>query len=256
MTLFWLKLIGAPLFLAAATLAARRWGETAGGLIAALPLVSGPISVFLAIENGAAFAVKAALGSLAGTAALAFFGLAYAVLCPKSRVLALLLGSIAFAAASAAIGAMHLTLVPLFVLCVACLAAGSRLIPIEKDDGVKPAPVKHDIALRMALMAVMILAVTAVAPLAGPAVSGVLSALPLMAVTMALFAQRGGRHAGEAQKVMKGLVSGLTSAAVFYLVLSLVLEDGALIAGYAAAIAATLLAQGAILFVMRRRRLL
>ena len=68
-----LKLIGAPLFLAAATLAARRWGETAGGLIAALPLVSGPISVFLAIENGTQFTCDAAFGSLAGTAALAFF---------------------------------------------------------------------------------------------------------------------------------------------------------------------------------------
>ena len=74
MALFLFKLIGAPLFLAAATLAARRWGETVGGLIIALPLVSGPISVVLAVEHGADFAVNAALGSLVGTAALAFFG--------------------------------------------------------------------------------------------------------------------------------------------------------------------------------------
>ncbi len=252
MTLFWLKLIGAPLFLAAATLAARRWGETAGGLVAALPLVSGPISVFLALENGAAFAVNAALGSLAGTAALAFFGVAYAMCCPKSWVLALFLGSAAFAAASVVIGAMQLTVGPLFVLCVACLAAGSRLIHVEASEEPKPAPMKHDIPLRMALMAVMILAVTAAAPFVGPAASGVLSALPLMAVTMALFAQRGGRHAGEAQKVMKGLVSGLPSAAFFYLVLSLTLRDDAIFMGYLEATAATLLAQGVILWVMRR----
>ena len=56
MFLLFMKLVGAPLFLVAATLAARRWGGTVGGLIVALPMISGPISVFLALEDGAAFA--------------------------------------------------------------------------------------------------------------------------------------------------------------------------------------------------------
>ena len=50
MDLLALKLTFAPILLAAATLAVRRWGEIVGGLLVGLPLTSGPISVFLALE--------------------------------------------------------------------------------------------------------------------------------------------------------------------------------------------------------------
>ena len=60
MIIFFIKLIAAPLLLALATLAARRWGTVLGGILIGLPLISGPISVFLAIENGAGFAVETA----------------------------------------------------------------------------------------------------------------------------------------------------------------------------------------------------
>ena len=51
MIIFLIKLIAAPLLLALATLAARRWGTVLGGILIGLPLISGPISVFLAIET-------------------------------------------------------------------------------------------------------------------------------------------------------------------------------------------------------------
>lgn len=83
MIIFFIKLIAAPLLLALATLAARRWGTVLGGILIGLPLISGPISVFLAIENGAGFAVETARGALAGTVALAVFTCVYAAVCPK-----------------------------------------------------------------------------------------------------------------------------------------------------------------------------
>ena len=83
MIIFLIKLIAAPLLLALATLAARRWGTVLGGILIGLPLISGPISVFLAIENGAGFAVETARGALAGTVALAVFTCVYAAVCPK-----------------------------------------------------------------------------------------------------------------------------------------------------------------------------
>ena len=251
-----MKLIGAPLFLVMATLAARRWGETVGGLIIALPCVSGPISVFLAIENGAAFAVHSGFGSLAGTASLTFFGFVYAVVCPKGRALAVLLGLSAFAVGSAAINALNLSLWPLFLLTAVCIVFFARILPISKSDGPRAKPLKHDLLLRAALMIALTLLVTISAPFVGPAVSGVLSSLPLMALTMALFAQSGGKNASEAQKVMKGLVSGLMSTAVFYLVLPYVLQDGALVFGYTTAVVASLLTQCVVLFLFKRRHLL
>ncbi|MEX5931749.1 hypothetical protein AB6H26_19805 [Providencia hangzhouensis] len=47
MELFVFKVVITPLLLLTASLAARRWGESIGGLIVGLPLTSGPISSLL-----------------------------------------------------------------------------------------------------------------------------------------------------------------------------------------------------------------
>ena len=62
--LFLLKLILTPLLVGAATIAARRWGQSIGGWFAGLPLTSGPVAVFLAIERGPEFARRAAEATL------------------------------------------------------------------------------------------------------------------------------------------------------------------------------------------------
>ena len=45
-----LKLIVTPVLIGAASLAGRRWGETLSGWFIGLPLTSGPVCWFLAIE--------------------------------------------------------------------------------------------------------------------------------------------------------------------------------------------------------------
>ena len=55
-----LKLVVVPTFLALVSLAARRWGPGFAGWLAGLPVVAGPILVFIALERGAAFASDAA----------------------------------------------------------------------------------------------------------------------------------------------------------------------------------------------------
>lgn len=253
MILFLMKLIGPPLFLAVATLAARRWGETAGGLIVALPLVSGPISVILALENGADFAVQAALGSLMGTAALAAFGVIYASLCPRSRLAAVVLGLAGFAGASAVLRSFSWTLPPLFGVTLLCILASSLLMPADQGASVHRPPMKYDIPFRMALMLVLTFSVTTAAAWMGPAVSGIASSLPLMATTMAWLAQGGGR-AQDAQRVMRGLVNGLFSCTIFYVVLSLTLEEEHLWWGYLAAGLVTILMQWGVFWLMERRK--
>lgn len=254
MFLLFMKLVGAPLFLVAATLAARRWGGTVGGLIVALPLISGPISVFLALEDGAEFAVRAGIGSLTGTLALAFFGFVYAVVCPKGRIFAVVAGLSAFAVSSVFLSRLNLSLVTLFTLTAFCIVLLGYMTPVSRQVGPARRPLKYDLLLRVCLMVAMTFAVTEAAPFLGPTASGVLSSLPLMALTMALFAQRDGKNAAEAQKVMKGLVSGLTSTAVFYLVLPTVLTDEHLIFGYGTASLAAVLLQCAVLFVIQGKR--
>src|SRR5258708_19288479 len=74
-----LKLLVTPLLIGAASLAGRRWGETVSGWFIGLPLSSGPVCWFLALEQGTGFAAAAARGCLGGAAAEAGFCLAYGV---------------------------------------------------------------------------------------------------------------------------------------------------------------------------------
>ena len=73
-----LKLVVTPLFIAAATAMARRFGAGVGGWLAGLPLTSGPVSAFLALEQGPTFAAHAAVGTLLGLIAVTAFCVAYA----------------------------------------------------------------------------------------------------------------------------------------------------------------------------------
>ncbi len=54
-----LKLAATPLLIGAATLAGRRWGQAIGGWLVGLPLTSGPIALFLALDHGTQFAARA-----------------------------------------------------------------------------------------------------------------------------------------------------------------------------------------------------
>ena len=78
MSVLVLKIVLTPLFIAGASLAQRKWGSAVAGLLAGLPLTSGPVSVFLALEQGRAFAVQSARGTLLGTVAMSAFCVAYA----------------------------------------------------------------------------------------------------------------------------------------------------------------------------------
>ena len=72
------KLLATPALILIATLVSRRFGQATGGWLVGLPLTSGPIAVFLAIEHGPRFSQLAAAGSLEGTVGQAFFATAYA----------------------------------------------------------------------------------------------------------------------------------------------------------------------------------
>ena len=79
-----LKLILTPILIMTASLASRRWGQAVGGWLVGLPLTSGPIAFFIAMEQGTHFAARAAEGSLVGTAAQAGFSLAYGAVADRS----------------------------------------------------------------------------------------------------------------------------------------------------------------------------
>ena len=72
-----LKLVVTPALIGAATLAGRRWGQSIGGWLVGLPLTTGPVAFFIALDHGESFAAAAVVGSLAGAVAEVAFRLAY-----------------------------------------------------------------------------------------------------------------------------------------------------------------------------------
>ena len=102
-----LKLALVPLVVWLASVAGRRWGHAATGWISGLPLIAGPISVFLALDQGVQFAADAAAATLQVTGAAALHCFVFAHASRRFGWLAsLLLGWASFVAGAALLGAV------------------------------------------------------------------------------------------------------------------------------------------------------
>src|ERR687888_2355414 len=104
-----LKIVITPALIAIATLAGRRWGPSISGWLVGLPFTSGPVSFFVAIEQGTGFAAAAASGSIAGAAAAALFAVVYAAMARRAGWIAtLVIASLVFTVSIAALRALPL----------------------------------------------------------------------------------------------------------------------------------------------------
>ena len=249
MSLLAIKLIVTPLVVLAATLAARRWGDAVGGWLVGLPLTSGPVSVFLALEQGPAFAAHAADGSLAGVIAQAAFCFGYAALARRGAAAALVSGTLAYGAFAAVLLDAGLSTFALFLATVVALTILLWLMPRH------PAQPGNAVGwgealLRMAATTALVVGLTSAATALGPGVAGSAASFPLIGASIAVFAQLGpGQAAGVA--VMRGMASALYAFAVFFLIVSLAMTRMPLAAAFGLATMGALVAQAATLRLLR-----
>lgn len=246
-----LKLLVTPALIGAATLAGRRWGQSVGGWLVGLPLTTGPVAFFIALDQGEAFAAVAALGSLAGAVAEAAFCVGYGRVATRTGwPRSLLAGTAAFAAAGLALQRLALGPWPLLLLGVAALGLALRLMPAGTVAAAPVPPPRGDLPARMVLATVIVLVLTALAPRLGARLSGLLATYPLFAVILAAFAHRlDGGAAGV--RVLRGLLFGLFSFAAFCFVLGMTLVRLGTAGAFAVAIAAALVVQGISLWRLR-----
>jgi cobalamin synthase len=73
-----LKLFLVPALIYAVTLVGRKWGPGVAGWMSAFPIMSGPILLTVTLEQGAAFAARAAEGTLLAVVAVLVFSVVYA----------------------------------------------------------------------------------------------------------------------------------------------------------------------------------
>jgi len=236
-----LKLVLTPALIAAASIAGRRWGPAVSGWVVGLPLTSGPIAFFLALERGTSFAAAAALGSLAGAIAEAAFCVAYALGARAGWPTALTAASVTFAVVAAALQRPALSLLGLALVTFVTLMLVLRFLPRTGVTAVPVPPSRWDLPARMVIATALVLAITESAPVLGPRLSGVLATFPVYAAILTIFAHRAGP--APAVAVLRGLLLGLFAFAGFFVVLGALIERTGLAVAFAAAIVSALAIQ-------------
>jgi uncharacterized membrane protein (GlpM family) len=177
------KVLGAALVVVLASFVAERAGPFFGGVIATLPVSTGPAYVILAVEHDDRFIAATALSSLASNAAMITFLVLLVRLAPY-RSLAVTLGVasavwIALAAALQAVADWTVwTAVPL-VLAFYALAFPLARRPIpELRKAAAPAR-WYDMPLRALLVGVLVATVTSLSRIIGPAATGIGAIYPI-----------------------------------------------------------------------------
>jgi hypothetical protein len=247
-----LKLVITPVVITAVTLAARRFGPSIGGWLIGLPVTAGPVLFFLALQHGTRFADRVAVGFVAGVAAQAAFTIGYAFACRRGAgwPVALVAGSVSFAAAGLALVLPQTELGPAALVSLGALAFGLLYLP-RTGAALAAKPPRHDLPLRVVLATTLLLLITTFAMQLGAGLSGLVTVYPLISTLVAVFAHRSdGPDAAVA--VYRGLLVGLFALMGFAFTLALALTRMPLGAAYTIAIVLTLAIQAGSLRAVRR----
>jgi len=236
------KLLLVPLAVWLASLAARKWGHSVSGYLGGFPLIGGPITLFLAIDLGPAFAAGSALVTLAvvaGQAAhLTTFSRAGRAWGPIPGLLA---GWTAFAVAAAGIAMLPLGPAMALALAAGGLLFAAKVLPRPKGAVALPAIPPVELWLRLAAALLLAAAILLGASTLGPVVSGILLSMPVTGsimppFTLALYGE------DALARLLRGFVTGLTGFSAFFAVIAVALVPLGIVAAFGLATLAALIA--------------
>ena len=245
------KLASAPILILALTLLTRRFGPAFGGLAMGIPLVTGPISVFTAIEQGPAFASQAAVGNLVGQVSTCLFCFAYARAAALGHWLSPILGVVAFFSATALWQLKDWTLLTAIALLVVSLLFLAMAIPAKNEVQIVRLAPRWDLPLRMLIAAAFVLSITGVTRHLGPQLSGLVAPFPVFVLILAVFTHM--HHGSTAvAAMMRGVILGSLSFASFFVVVAIGLGSHDIGSTYVAAILASVSCSGLVYLVLHR----
>lgn len=219
-----IKLLLTPCLMLGVSLAARKWGAFWGGLLSGLPLTSGVILTFLAIEQGTQFAHHTALAAIPGLAAvLCTYWVYVSVGKQHSPLLAGVAALTGFALVSLAL--THLNVLMMSLSLLLCMIA--VLIHLTGREYVPQAVIIKksvwDLPLRILASTSLLLLITALAPLVDATISGVISTIPVIAWPLTLFTHFNyGRN--QMLLVVRGNAIGALGVLAFYVVMIVTLH--------------------------------
>ena len=218
-----IKLVLAPVLVAAATSAGYRFGPKVTGWIAGFPVVAGPILLLFTLEQGPEFAAKAAESSLLGVVSLVGFCVMFLFVARNySWQLSVLCGWVFYGCSTFLLQKLSS---PWWVSAIVALAAvrAAKYLLAKPNSPLLPRTVlRWDIPARMAATAVLVVLLTHAASGLGSQLSGLLTPFPVVTTVIAVFAQRDQGYAG-AMRTLQGLLASMPAFVVFCLVLALIL---------------------------------
>jgi hypothetical protein len=248
-----LKLILAPIIIASASLAGRKWGPAVSGWIVGMPLTSGPVIFFIALSHGASFAANATLAVISGGLSLVAYALTFAWLASRFRWYVAWIGSfLVFAVSTTLLQYLTFSLVPIFLVVCAAIWLGLWLMPKGNAEEGDTEPGPWDIPSRILIGTSFILFLTGSASFLGSRLTGLLTTIPLYVTILAIFAHR---HQGPAAAahVLRGLLYGMFAFVGFFMTLSLLIGKTGIGISFLVAAAVALAVQGTSLWILRRK---
>jgi len=250
-----LKIVTTPVLIGFASLVGRRWGSAVSGWLIGIPFTSAPIVFFLALDQGASFASSSSVAVLAGSLSGIAFALTYASLALKLNqkwAICLFGGYLAVLGATILLQFLTISVLPLFFIVIAILLLSLRIMPQIKSSENNSNYPKWDLPARMIAATVFVIVVTGVAPILGSHLSGLIAPFPIYASILAVFNQRSS-GVSSVVKLLRGLLYGLFSFAMFFLTLSIALQETNIGLAFASALCTALVVQGLTLVILRRR---
>lgn len=232
--------------------AGRRWGPGVSGWLTGLPLLAGPVSIFVCIEQGAAFAAHAAGSTLVGMWSSCAFSLAYHAASSRGWRTASAAAIVAFALATALFNTM---VVPAWAGLAGVLVGAwlcLRMIPAPPGHGVAvPAP-SWDMPARLGIAAGFVLLQTGIAGWLGPQLSGLVTPFPIVVILLTAFAHHQLGQAA-ATRVLRGFLIGMYAFAAFFFVVATGMERLGAVASYLLGLAACVAINGLSFWKLRGR---
>ena len=204
------KFLLTPFFIGGMSLVARRWGPAIAGFLVALPLTSGPVVIFVALEHGIDFGREVGLAVLSGGFGLCAYAIAYARASATLGAFASsLVATAAFVGAGLAVAIVDPTSLLLVVIGVGlAMAAAIALVPAAPEVARPGRPPSWDLPARVLVGTALIVGLTTLAPALGARLSGLAATYPVYVTTLAVFAHRQAGP-GAAVALLRGLVLGL-----------------------------------------------
>ena len=229
-------------FVIVVTLLAEKLGPFLGGMVASLPLYTGPTYLLLALEHDVPYLVQSTIGSIAICGATPVFALAYCIMAVRFGAIGSLAGALAsWAGCALIVQSNQWTLVeallfvtPIYIASVALARGFTRGVAIKRAERKWT-----DLPLRAVMVAGCAGGVILVSKYVPPQLTGVLSVFPVIMTSLVLILHpRIGGPATSAlfAHTLGGLVGMVLAFVLIYFTIERIGAAAALSAGLAVTI--------------------